>query len=110
VWLHPTKSTDVDGVISKLKIPTVTFGNPTRIIYDRGPAFSSKDFHNSCTSEHVQHISVTTDLPFRANGQVERLNSIIISVLAKLGVNNSSKWYTFVDDEGPMWNAPPSYH
>lgn len=33
----------------------------------------------------------------RANGQVERLNSTIINVLAKLSVKDPTKWYKFVD-------------
>ena len=39
---------------------------------------------------------MTTGLP-RANGQVERLNSVIISVLSKLSLDDPIKWYRHVD-------------
>uniref|UniRef100_A0A0K8UFR3 Pro-Pol polyprotein n=1 Tax=Bactrocera latifrons TaxID=174628 RepID=A0A0K8UFR3_BACLA len=38
----------------------------------------------------------TTGLP-RANGQIERLNTIIINVLTKLSKNYPAKWYKFTD-------------
>jgi len=95
VWLYPTKSTSSREVISKLELQKSVFGNPTRIISDRGTAFNSKEFDEYCESESIQHICVTTGLP-RANGQVERLNSVIISVIAKLSKDDPTKWYKFV--------------
>ncbi|GBL82029.1 Retrovirus-related Pol polyprotein from transposon 297, partial [Araneus ventricosus] len=74
VWLYPTKSTSSQEVISKLELQKSVFGNPRRIISDKGSAFNSKEFDDYCSSESIQHLSVTTGLP-RANGQVERLNS-----------------------------------
>lgn len=42
VWIYPTKTTGVDEVLNKLKCWRSVFGNPQRIISDRGSAFTSK--------------------------------------------------------------------
>uniref|UniRef100_A0A0K8VWM3 Retrotransposable element Tf2 protein type 2 n=1 Tax=Bactrocera latifrons TaxID=174628 RepID=A0A0K8VWM3_BACLA len=72
------------------------FGNPANIICDRGAAFSSNDFQKYCDNENIKMFQITTGLP-RVNGQVERLNAIIISVLSKLSIDDPSKWYRYVD-------------
>ena len=41
VWLYPTKSTDTAEVIQRLETQKTIFGNPSRIISDKGPAFTS---------------------------------------------------------------------
>ncbi|XP_075150841.1 uncharacterized protein LOC142224950 [Haematobia irritans] len=41
VWIFQTKSTTTVEVIEKMKIITTTFGNPRRIITDKGIAFTS---------------------------------------------------------------------
>ncbi|GBO26305.1 Pro-Pol polyprotein [Araneus ventricosus] len=81
VWLYPTKSTSSKEI--KLKFQKSVFGNPRRIISDKGSAFMSKEFDDYCSSESIQHFYVTTGLP-RANGQVERLNSTVIAIISKL--------------------------
>jgi len=83
VWLYPTKSTTTREVISKLDVQKQIFGNPKRIITDKGTAFTSQEFKDYCEIEEIQHLTITTGLP-RANGQVERLNRAIIAILSKL--------------------------
>ena len=107
VWLYPTKTTSSHETISKLEIQKYTFGNPTRIISDRGSAFTSQEFEEYCSKEGIQHHSVTTGLP-RANGQVERLNRVIISVLSKLTIDNPSHWYKHVNEVQQTINC--TYH
>ncbi|GBO14518.1 hypothetical protein AVEN_151925-1, partial [Araneus ventricosus] len=80
-------------VITKLEQKSV-FGNPRRIISDKGSALNSKQFDDYCSSESIQHLSVTTGLP-RANGQVERLNSTAIAVISKLSKDDPTKWFKF---------------
>lgn len=87
--LYPTKSTDAAEVISKLDSKKSIFGNSSRIISDRGSAFTYHAFTDYCKNENIQHILVTTGFP-RANGQIERLNTVIISVLSKLSIDNPS--------------------
>lgn len=91
-WLYPTKSTTSKEVIKKLEAQRQIFGNPACIISDRGTAFTSKEFGDYCDDENIKHILITTGLP-RANGQVERINRTIIPILAKLSLEDPTKWY-----------------
>ncbi|CAI6372644.1 unnamed protein product [Macrosiphum euphorbiae] len=91
-WLFPTKSVTAQEVIEKLTVMEATFGNPGKIVSDRGAAFTSKDFGDYCSGRGIRHILITTGVP-RANGQVERLNTIIINVLTKLSLNKTDQWY-----------------
>ncbi|GBL93950.1 Transposon Tf2-9 polyprotein [Araneus ventricosus] len=104
VWLYPTKSTSSREAISKLELQKSVFGNPRRIISDKGSAFNSKEFDDYCSSESIQHLSVTTGLP-RANGQVERLNSTVISVISKLSKDDPTKWFKFVPELQRILNS-----
>lgn len=103
-WLYPTRSTTATKVISKLQDQSSVFGNPVRIISYRGSAFTSEEFRQYCESENINHILITTGLP-RANGQVERMNSVITSVLAKLSADDPSKWYRYLDKVQQAMNS-----
>ncbi|GFU07266.1 transposon Tf2-6 polyprotein [Trichonephila clavipes] len=63
-WLYPTRSTDAAEVINRLENQRHVFGNPARIITDKGSAF--EDY---CKKQNILHISITTGLP-RSNGQI----------------------------------------
>lgn len=52
-------------------------------------------------------MTITTGLP-RANGQIERLNRTIVSVLAKLTIDDPSKWYKHIGKLQRILNA--TYH
>ncbi|GFU88996.1 pro-Pol polyprotein [Trichonephila clavipes] len=75
----------------KLKQQQKTFGNPIRIISDRGSAFTSKLFNDYCDEENIQHLQIATGVP-RGNGQVERIHRTLIPVLTKLSLDDSTKW------------------
>lgn len=83
VWLYPTQSMITAEVISRLEKQSVVFGNPRRIITDRGTAFTSLDFKDYCTNGTIKHVLITTGVP-RSNGQVKRINRIIIPLFSKL--------------------------
>ncbi|GFU29043.1 retrovirus-related Pol polyprotein from transposon 17.6 [Trichonephila clavipes] len=80
----------------KLKQQQKTFGNPVRIISDRGSAFTSKLFNDYCDKENIQHLQIATGVP-RGNGHVERIHRTLIPVLTKLSLDDSTKWYKYVD-------------
>ncbi|GFU77952.1 hypothetical protein TNCV_521521 [Trichonephila clavipes] len=94
-WLYPTRSTDAGEVINRLENQRHVFGNPARIITDKGSAFTSSAFEDYFKKQNILHISITTGLP-RSNGQIEKQNSTIISVLSKLSVDDPEKWYSHV--------------
>lgn len=103
-WLYPTKSTTAKDAITKLSLQSITFGNPTQIISDRGAAFTSTDFQKYCEDEGILHLKITTGLP-RANGQIERMNSIIVPVLAKMSMEDPTKWYKYVGKVQQILNS-----
>lgn len=95
VWLYSTKSTTSREVIACLTKQQTVFGNPYRIISDRGTAFTSEEFNKYCTDEQIKHVLITTGMP-RCNGQVERINRIIMPVLTKLSMENPAVWYKYL--------------
>lgn len=95
-WLYPTKSTTSDEVIARLTKQAAVFGNPRQIVSDRGTAFTSHVFRQYCKEQRIQHVLCTTGVP-RGNGQVERLNRVVIPVLSKLSAPKVENWYKHVD-------------
>lgn len=85
VWLFPTKSTSADETIKKFEVYSSVFGNPRRIITDRGTAFTATAFKECCKERNIELIQITTGIP-RGNGQIERVHRIVISSLAKLSI------------------------
>ncbi|GFY09459.1 pro-Pol polyprotein [Trichonephila clavipes] len=94
--LYPVKTVSAESALEKLKQQQKTFGNPIRIISDRGSAFTSKLFNDYCDEENIQHLQIATGVP-RGNGQVERIHRTLIPVLTKLSLDDSTKWYKYVD-------------
>ncbi|GFT97087.1 hypothetical protein TNCV_177131 [Trichonephila clavipes] len=95
-WLYPVKTVSAESAIEKLKQQQKTFGNPIRIISDRGSAFTSKLFNDYCDEQNIQHLQIAKGVP-RGNGQVERIHQTLIPVLTKLSLDDSTKWYKYVD-------------
>ncbi|GFY17581.1 retrovirus-related Pol polyprotein from transposon 17.6 [Trichonephila clavipes] len=87
-------STSSRDALEKLKQQEITFGNPHRIITDKGTAFTSKEFREYCENENIQ-LSITTGIT-RGNEQIERIHSSLITILSKLSIDDASKWYKFV--------------
>ena len=81
--------------LSRTSLQSHTFGNQLTIINDKCSAFTSKEFLDYCQDEGICHITNTTGLPC-TNGQIERLNSTVISVLSKLSQNTPDKWFKHV--------------
>ncbi|GFV48283.1 transposon Tf2-6 polyprotein [Trichonephila clavipes] len=55
-----------------------------------------KLFNDYCDEENIQHLQIATCVP-RGNGQVERIHRTLIPVLTKLSLDDSTKWYKYVD-------------
>lgn len=96
-WIFPVKATTTDETIKKLMIVTGVFGNPSRIIADRGPAFTSNAFQDFCNVEQIELVHTTTGVP-RGNGQVERIHRTIIPVLTKLSISDAENWFKHVQN------------
>ncbi|GFW32278.1 hypothetical protein TNCV_674371 [Trichonephila clavipes] len=107
--LYPVKTVSAESALEKLKQQQKTFGNPIRIIIsDRGSAFTSKLFNDYCDEENIQHLQIATGVP-RGNGQVERIHRTLIPVLTKLSLDDSTKWYKYVDRLQRILNSTISH-
>lgn len=91
-WIYPTKGLTSQEVIQKMEVQKVNFGNPMRLIADRGTAFRSEEFSEYCKEQYIRLQHITTGVP-RGNGQVERIHKIIVPVLAKLSADKPESWY-----------------
>lgn len=106
VWLYATKTTNTAEVLACLKRQSHVFGNPRRIISDRGSAFTSNDFRKYCEEEGIQHILITTGMS-RSNRQVERINRTMIPLLTKLSVPRLEEWHRHLDTAQKYLNTSP---
>ncbi|GFW92096.1 hypothetical protein TNCV_2153751 [Trichonephila clavipes] len=107
-WLHPTKSTTAQEAIERLKLQQKTFGNPSRVINDKGGAFRSKEFEDYCADEQISNVQITTGVP-RGNGQLrERIHGVLIPVLTKMSIEDPTKWFKHVDSQQRVLNSVPS--
>ncbi|GFV23799.1 retrovirus-related Pol polyprotein from transposon 17.6 [Trichonephila clavipes] len=95
VWIYPVKSTSTKDALDKLILQQSIFGNPSKIITDKGSAFTSTEFQKFCQEESIEHIQITTGVP-RGNGQIERMHETIIPVLSKLTIEKPEKWFKLV--------------
>jgi len=64
-------------------------------------------FKEKSEFESIQHLLIATGVP-RGNGQVERINRIVITILSKLGTVNPQLWYKNVKRVQQFINASPS--
>lgn len=94
-------------MVNRLKKQSVSFGNPKRIISDRGAAFTSAVFEDYCNEEGIEHVLITTGIP-RANGQVERVNCTLIPLVTKLSAPKPGEWFKYLEIAQKFLNATPS--
>lgn len=78
------KATKTQTVFNLLNELTTYFGLPSRIVSDRGTAFTAKVFEDYCMANAIQHIKNAVRTP-RANGQIET-NEFILS-FTSTGIN-----------------------
>jgi len=79
--IEPVKSQKTCYVTKILIDLICLFGVPTRIISDRGTAFTSQAFRMFCDNYGIKHVLNAVATP-RANGQCERYNKTIVQALA----------------------------
>lgn len=96
VWLYATRNTSTAEVLVRLRKQAAIFGNPRRIISDRGTAFTAHDFKEYCKQEGIEHVLTATGVP-RANGQVERISRTLIPMLTKLTAPKPDEWFKYLD-------------
>ncbi|GFW69245.1 retrovirus-related Pol polyprotein from transposon 17.6 [Trichonephila clavipes] len=98
---------EAQEAIERLKLHQKTFGNPSRVINDKGGTFRSKEFEDYCTDEQISDVQITTGVP-KGNGQVERIHGVLIPVLTKMSIEDPTKWFKHVDSLQRVLNNVPS--
>lgn len=83
VKLYPVVSTSTKEVCASLNKYFEYYSRPSRIITDRGSAFTSLEFSNYLLERNITHVKVAVASP-QANGQVERVNRTLTGILSKL--------------------------
>lgn len=90
VFMKAIPSTSTTPVIRFLDEIIELFGVPRRFITDRGTAFTSNVFKSYCSNLNIKHVLCATATP-RANGQVERMNRVILDALTS-SVDDEERW------------------
>lgn len=104
VLLEAVSSTSTAGVIKFLSRVFMTYGNPEKLVSDRGTAFTSKVFEDFLIKNGVQHILISTQHP-QSNGQVERINREVARLLRTLCTTTEKKdWALRVPEVQMMLN------
>ncbi|CAI6373983.1 unnamed protein product [Macrosiphum euphorbiae] len=88
--LFAAKDTSTNGTIDNLTTLVQMFGLPNRLVTDRGTCFTARKFEEFCEEKGVHHTLTSTRRP-QANGQVERTNSIVLSMLVAQ-VTKEDEW------------------
>lgn len=91
--IYPVKSTVTKEVIACLRQYFHHFGICRRIVSDRGSSLVSDEFACYLKQLNIDHIKVASATP-RSNGQVERVNRFLRSILSKL--SSEGKWIDFI--------------
>lgn len=90
IQLCATKDTSTAPVIRFLKQIFNVYGVPTRIVSDRGSAFTSRNFRKFCQELNIKHVQNAVATP-RANGQIERYNATLIESL-RSSIKKETEW------------------
>lgn len=87
-FLEATRNTKTKPVVKALDQLVAIFGVPTRIICDRGTAFSSQRMAKYCEDLGIKLVLNAVSTP-RANGQCEKFNDTVLNVLATTNAGQS---------------------
>lgn len=67
------------------------YGKPTRLITDRGTAFTASEFERFCRNHNMIHVKVSSKSP-RSNGQAEIINGIVVRCLTMTTEDEENKY------------------
>lgn len=96
VTLYPVRSVKSKDVCTNFNEYFSYYSKPLRIISDRGTCFTSEMFKDFCKSNVIQHVLIAAGSP-QANGQVERYNRTVKTMLSKLLHEKGQNWDECLD-------------
>lgn len=80
VKLYPVGATGADALLRCTGQFVNAYGLPRRFITDRGTCYTSKVFEKFCLEQGIQLVLTSSRNP-RANGQVERVHSVVMAAI-----------------------------
>jgi len=80
VKLYPVGATGADALLSCTGQFVNAYGLPRWFITDRGTCYTSKAFEKFCLEQGIQLVLTSSRHP-RANGQVERVHSVVMAAV-----------------------------
>jgi len=80
VKLYPVGATGADALLSCTGQFVNAYGLPRWFITDRGTCYTSKAFEKFCLEQGIQLVLTSSRHP-RANGQVERVHSVVMAAI-----------------------------
>lgn len=107
VLMKAVKSTNAQPVVWMLEEMASVFGLPSRIITDRGTAFTSNALKKYCEDYGIDHVLVAVGTP-RGNGQVERSNRTILTAIRTMVDETDRKWDEKVKTVQSAINTSPN--
>lgn len=90
IRLYPCRSTSANESIKYVKEYFRCYSKLRRLVSDRGSAFMSEEFKNFIKQESINHVLIAVGMS-HVNGQVERLNSVLTSMITKFS-DSQKKW------------------
>jgi len=90
VCLFAAENTSALCTLEKIQSFVAYYGLPRRLITDRGTCFTSRVFTEYCEDNGIVHGLTSTRRP-QANGQCERVNSVVTSML-RTQVETPEEW------------------
>lgn len=84
VVLYAVENTGAEALLDRVKLFVNSYGLPRKFITDRGSCFTSKLFDEYYRERGVQLVLTSSRHP-RANGQVERVHSVMMAALMTEG-------------------------
>lgn len=97
VLLYHTKNIDTKSSIQAVKYSVSLFGAPVRVIADQGRCFASQEFREFCESKNILLHLIATGTS-RANGQVERVMSVLKGMLTAVETSKDRSWQDALAD------------
>lgn len=97
VLLYHSKNIDSKSSIQAVKDSVALFGAPVRIIADQGRCFASNEFKQFCESKNINLHLIATGSS-RANGQVERVMSVLKGMLTAVESSGDKSWQDALGD------------
>jgi hypothetical protein len=96
IKLFAVKSTKSKEVVNCLKTYFQFYRRPSRIVSDRGTAFTSRELDDFLKINNITHVKVARISP-KSNGQIERYNRDLTPMLSKLSLLKN-KWDKFLPE------------